>query len=173
MEPCEEAFIFENRVVAGTIPKQFIHACEQGFQDALKTGWLKGYPIMGVKVILSGGSHHSIDSHEMAFRFAARQGFEEAFAKAKPILLEPMMRLEVQTPTQFLGRIQGRLLARRALLLGSDTLDNDVVIHAEVPLAEMFGYSTEVRSLSQGMATFSMEFFEYRQLAENLMGQIL
>lgn len=173
LEPCEEAFIFENRVIAGEIPKQFIHACEQGFQDALKTGWLKGYPIMGVKVILSGGSYHSIDSYEMAFRFAARQGFEEAFAKAKPILLEPMMRLEVQTPSQFLGRIQGKLLARRALLLGSDTLDNDVVIHAEVPLAEMFGYSTEVRSLSQGMATFSMEFFEYRQLAEDLIGQIL
>jgi elongation factor G len=172
LEPCEEAFIFENRVVGGAIPQQFIHACEQGFKDALKTGWLKGYPIMGVRVILSGGSFHPIDSHEIAFRFAARQGFEEAFAKAKPTLLEPMMLLEVETPSQFLGRIQGKLLSRRALLLGSEMRENDVVIRAEVPLALMFGYSTEVRSLSQGMATFSMAFFEYRQLPDNLINEI-
>jgi elongation factor G len=172
LEPSEEGFIFENRVVGGAIPQQFIHACEQGFKDALKTGWLKGYPIMGVRVILSGGSFHPIDSHEIAFRFAARQGFEEAFAKANPTLLEPVMLLEVETPSQFLGRIQGKLLSRRALLLGSETRENDVVIRAEVPLAEMFGYSTEVRSLSQGMATFSMAFFEYRQLPDNLVHEI-
>ncbi len=172
LERCQEQFVFENRVVGGVIPNQFIAACEQGFKDALKTGWLKGYPIIGVKVILEGGSHHPIDSSEMAFRFAARLGFEEAFAKAKPTLLEPMMLLEVETPSQFLGRIQGKLLSRRALLLGSETRDNDVVIRAEVPLAEMFGYSTELRSLSQGMATFSMEFAEYRPLPENLISQV-
>jgi elongation factor G len=172
LEPCEESFVFENRVVGGAIPTQFIPACEQGFRDALKTGWLKGYPIIGVKVILKGGSHHPIDSSEIAFRVAARQGFEEAFAQAKPTLLEPMMLLEVETPSQFLGRIQGKLLSRRALLLGSQTRDNDVVIRAEVPLAEMFGYSTELRSLSQGMATFSMEFAEYRPLPENLLGDV-
>ncbi|WP_026731904.1 elongation factor G [Fischerella sp. PCC 9605] len=172
LEPCEESFVFENRVVGGAIPTQFIPACEQGFRDALKTGWLKGYPIIGVKVILEGGSHHPIDSSEIAFRVAARQGFEEAFAQAKPTLLEPMMLLEVETPSQFLGRIQGKLLSRRALLLGSQTRDNDVVIRAEVPLAEMFGYSTELRSLSQGMATFSMEFAEYRPLPENLLGDV-
>ncbi|MCX7592833.1 MAG: elongation factor G [Fischerella sp.] len=172
IEPCEEAFVFENRVVGGVIPTQFIPACEQGFRDALKTGWLKGYPIIGVKVILEGGSHHPIDSSEIAFRVAARQGFEEAFAQAQPTLLEPMMLLEVETPSQFLGRIQGKLLSRRALLLGSQTRDNDVVIRAEVPLAEMFGYSTELRSLSQGMATFSMEFAEYRPLPENLLGDV-
>ncbi|MEA5572705.1 elongation factor G [Calothrix sp. UHCC 0171] len=172
LQPCEDSFIFENQVVGGVIPKQFIAACEQGFKDALKTGWLKGYPIMGVKVILEGGSYHPIDSSEMAFRFAAKQGFEAAFAKAKPTILEPMMLLEVETPSQFLGRIQGKLLSRRALLLGSETRNNDVVIRAEVPLAEMFGYSTEVRSLSQGMATFSMEFAEYRQLPDNLLTAI-
>lgn len=172
LEPCEETFVFENRVVGGAIPNQFIAACEQGFKDALKTGWLKGYPIMGVKVILTGGSHHPIDSSEIAFRVAARQGFEQAFAQANPTILEPMMLLEVETPSQFLGRIQGKLLSRRALLLGSETRDHDVVIRAQVPLAEMFGYATELRSLSQGMATFSMEFAEYRQLAENLVGAI-
>jgi elongation factor G len=172
IEPCKESFVFKNKVVGGAIPTQFINACEQGFRDALKTGWLKGYPIIGVKVILQNGSYHPIDSSEMAFRYAARQGFEEAFAKANPMLLEPMMLLEVETPTEFLGRIQGKLLSRRALLLGSETRDNDVVIRAEVPLAEMFGYATELRSLSQGMATFSMEFAEYQQLPENLIGQI-
>jgi elongation factor G len=172
LEPCTETFVFENRVVGGIIPTHFIAACEQGFKDALKTGWLKGYPIMGVKVILTGGSHHPIDSSELAFRVAARQGFEQAFAQANPTILEPMMLLEIETPSQFLGRIQGKLLSRRALLLGSETRDNDVVIRSEVPLAEMFGYATELRSLSQGMATFSMEFAEYRQLAENLVSAI-
>jgi elongation factor G len=169
IEPCEEAFVFENRVVGGAIPNQFIPACEQGFRDAIKTGWLKGYPIIKVRVILEGGSFHPMDSSEIAFRVAARQGFEEAFARAKPTLLEPMMLLEVETPSQFLGRIQGKLLSRRALLLGTQTRDNEVVIRAEVPLAEMFGYSTQLRSLSQGMATFSMEFAEYRPVPENLI----
>jgi elongation factor G len=172
LEPCEGTFLFENRVVEGAIPSLFIAACEQGFRDALKTGWLKGYPIMGVKVILEGGSHHPVDSSEMAFRYAARQGFEQGFALARPILLEPMMLLEVETPNEFWGRIQGKLLARRALLLGSENRDHNVVLQAEVPLAEMFGYSTELRSLSHGMATFSMEFAEYRPLPEHLFSQV-
>jgi elongation factor G len=172
IEPCKEPFVFENKVTSGAIPNQFIAACEKGFRDALSTGWLKGYPIIGVKVILEGGSFHPIDSSEMAFRFAAREGFEQAFARAKPTILEPVMLLEVETPSEFLGRIQGKLLSRRALLLGSDVRNNDVVIRAEVPLAEMFGYSTELRSLSQGMATFSMEFAQYRQLPENLLGEV-
>lgn len=169
LEPCQEQFIFENRVVGGAIPSQFIAACEQGFRDALKTGWLKGYPIIGVKVILNGGSFDPVDSSELAFRFAARVGFEEGFAQAEPTLLEPMMLLEVETPNEFVGRIQSKLLSRRALLLGSEHRDNYVVIRAEVPLAEMFGYATELRSLSQGMATFSMEFAEYRVLSMSMI----
>jgi elongation factor G len=172
LEPCTELFQFENRVTAGVIPAQFLTACEQGFRDAIKTGWLKGYPITGVKVILTGGSFHPIDSTEMAFRYAARQGFEQGFAQANPTLLEPMMRLEVETPSEFLGRVQGRLLARRALLLGSETQDHHIVLQAEVPLAEMFGYATELRSLSQGMATFSMEFAEYQPLPAQLMSTL-
>lgn len=172
LEPCEQPFVFENRVVGGAIPNQFIAACELGFRDALKTGWLKGYPIMAIKVILEGGSIHPIDSSEIAFRAAARQGFEEAFAKANPVLLEPMMKLEVETPSDFVGRIQSKLLSRRALLLGSESRDQDTVIWAEVPLVEMFGYATELRSLSQGMATFSMEFAEYRPLSEALIAKV-
>ena len=113
-----------------------------------------------------------IDSSEIAFRMAARQGFEDAFAKGKPVLLEPLMKLEVETPSDFVGRIQSKLLARRAILLGSETRNQDAIIWAEVPLVEMFGYATELRSLSQGMATFSMEFAEYRPISETLMAQI-
>jgi elongation factor G len=173
LESCAEPFLFENQASAEAIPPQFIPACEQGCRDAVKTGWLKGYPIVGVKVILEGGSFHPLESSEMSFRYAARQGFEQGFAQANPTILEPMMLLEVETASEFLGRIQGKLLSRRALLLGSETRDNDdVVIRAEVPLAEMFGYSTELRSLSHGMATFSMEFAKYRPLPEQLVNQI-
>ncbi|WP_019502168.1 elongation factor G [Pseudanabaena sp. PCC 6802] len=172
LEPCTEPFLFENRISGGAIPAQFVPACEQGCRDALKTGWLKGYPIVGVKVILSGGSYHAIDSSEIAFRYAARQGFEQGFARAKPTILEPMMLLEVETPSEFWGKIQGKLLSRRALLLGTETRNHYTIVRAEVPLAEMFGYATELRSLSQGMATFTMEFAEYRQLPENLMSQL-
>jgi elongation factor G len=162
IEPSTAGFIFENRVGEGVIPQRFITACELGFQDAVKTGLLKGYPIVGVKMILEGGSFHPTDSSDIAFRFATRQGFETAFAQAAPILLEPMMRVEVETPSEFIGRIQGKLLARRAQLVGTETRNQDTVLQAEVPLAEMVGYATELRSLSQGMATFSMEFAAYR-----------
>ena len=172
LEPSKTSFVFENRIAGGAIPDHFIPACEQGFQDALTTGWLKGYPIKGVKVILEGGSARPTDSSEMTFRFAARRGFEQGFALAQPTLLEPMMRLEVETPSEFLGPIQGKLLSRRALLLGSETRNNEVAIQAEAPLAEMFGYSTELRSLSHGMATFSMEFAEYRPLPDHLIHEI-
>ncbi len=172
IEPYTESFLFEDRVGKKEIPTQFISACEQGIRDAVNTGWLKGYPIIGVKVILEGGAFDSTHSSEMAFRIAARNGFERGFAAAKPTILEPMMLLEVETPSEFLGKIQGQLISRRALLLGSSTRDNFEILRAEVPLAEMFGYSTELRSLSQGMATFSMELAEYRPLPENLLDSL-
>ncbi|MDJ0714977.1 MAG: elongation factor G [Prochloraceae cyanobacterium] len=172
IEPCKEQFVFQNKVVGGAIPTQFISACEKGFRDGMNTGTLKGYPIVGVKVVLEGGSHHSVDSSDLAFRYAAKQAFEQGFDRAKPIVLEPMMLVEVETPSEFVGRIQGNLLSRRGFLLGSQTRDNYSVIRAETPLAKMFGYSTDLRSLSQGMATFSMEFAEYRPLPENLLSEI-
>lgn len=172
IEPDSSRFLFEARVSNKEIPTQFISACEQGIRDAVNTGWLKGYPIIGVKVTLEGGAFDPSHSSEMAFRIAARKGFERGFAIAKPTILEPMMLLEVETPREFLGKIQGKLISRRALLLGSSTRDDFEILRAEVPLAEMLGYSTELRSLSQGMATFSMEFAEYRPLPENLMGTL-
>lgn len=165
IEPCTAGFLFENHTVPGAIPQPFVTACELGFQDAVKTGFLKGYPIVGVKVILEGGTFHPQYSSDIAFRFAARQGFESAFWQAVPTILEPVMHVEVATPSEFVGRIQGKLLARRAQLIGTDILNQETVLQAEVPLAEMVGYATELRSLSQGMATFSMEFAEYRAVS--------
>lgn len=154
IEPCTAAFEFENRVVGGTIPKEYIPACEKGFQDAIASGLLIGYPITGVKVILEDGSYHRVDSSELAFRTAAKQGFLQAFAEANPIILEPIMLVEVETPNEYVGRVQGDLSSRRGLLLGSQTTADYAVIRAEVPLSSMFGYSTQLRSLSAGMANF-------------------
>ncbi|MGK7927288.1 MAG: elongation factor G [Spirulina sp.] len=169
LEPCEDGFTFCDRVVGGAIPKQFIPACEKGFQDAIVTGYLQGYPIVGVKVVLQGGSFHTVDSNEMAFRSAAKLGFEQAFAKAKPTMLEPIMAVEVETPGEFTGRIQGNLLSRRGVLVGSEVMSDYTVLRAEVPLVKMFGYSTDLRSLSSGMATFSMELSGYKPLPEGVM----
>ncbi|MEH2173948.1 elongation factor G [Nostoc sp.] len=163
IEPTDEPFVFENRVVGGAIPKEYIPACEKGFREAMQSGQLEGYPVTGVKVVLDGGSYHPIDSSELAFRSASHQAIEGAIAKAKPYILEPIMLVEVETPNEFMGRVQGDLSSRRGLLLGSETMQGYTVIRAEVPLARMFGYSTELRSLTSGMATFSMEFTCYRQ----------
>jgi len=166
--PCDEAFVFEDKVVGGVIPKHFIPACEKGFRDAMDSGMLIGYPVTGVKVILEGGSFHTVDSSEWAFRFAAKQGILEAFAKAAPIILEPIMLVEVETPNEFVGRVQGDLMSRRGLLLGSETLEGYAVIRGEVPLKEMFGYSTDLRSLSSGQANFTMEFAKLQPVPPNV-----
>ncbi len=163
IEPTDEPFVFENRVVGGAIPKEYIPACEKGFREAMASGKLSGYPVTGVKVVLEGGSYHPIDSSELAFRSASHQALSSAIAKAKPYTKEPIMLVEVETPNEFMGRVQGDLSSRRGLLLGSETMQGYTVIRAEVPLARMFGYSTDLRSLTSGMATFSMEFACYKQ----------
>ncbi|MBD2486403.1 elongation factor G [Aulosira sp. FACHB-615] len=163
IEPSDEPFVFENRVVGGAIPKEYIPACEKGFREAMTTGKLSGYPVTGVKVVLDGGSYHPVDSSELAFRSAAHQALENAIAQAKPYILEPIMLVEVETPNEFIGRVQGDISSRRGLLLSSETMQGYSVIRAEVPLVQMFGYSTDLRSLTAGMATFSMEFACYRQ----------
>jgi elongation factor G len=173
IEPYDKAFVFDNRVVGGAIPTPFIPACEKGFRDALDSGLLIGYPVTGVKVILESGSYHPVDSSELAFRSAAKQAFHQGFAMAKPIILEPIMLVEVETPSEFVGRVQGDLSSRRGLLLGSQTLDGYAVIRAEVPLKEMFGYSMAVRSLTSGQASFSMEFATYRQVPAHEQKQLM
>ncbi|MBD2166147.1 elongation factor G [Calothrix membranacea FACHB-236] len=163
IEPTNEPFVFESKVVGGVIPKEFIPACEKGFREAMQSGRLEGYPVTGIKVVLEGGSFHPIDSSELAFRSASHQALDEAIAKAKPYILEPIMLVEVETPNEYLGRVQGDLSSRRGLLLGSETMQAYSIIRAEVPLVRMFGYSTDLRSQTAGMATFTMEFACYRQ----------
>ncbi len=162
IEPCEDPFVFENKVFGGAIPKEYIAGVEKGFREAMNLGMLEGYPVTGVKIVLENGSYHPIDSSEFAFRMAAQQGFSQAFMKAKPHLLEPIMQVEVETPDEYLGRVQGDLSSRRGLLLGSQTMQGYSIVRAEVPLVKMFGYSGNLRSLTSGMATFSMQFGCYR-----------
>lgn len=171
--PSAETFVFENRIVGGVIPKEYIPACEKGFRDAIQSGELIGYPVVQVKVILENGGYHREDSSELAFRSAAKQGFQAAFLQAEPIILEPIMLVEVETPPEFIGRVQGDLSSRRGVLLGSETQQGYAVIRAEVPLVQMFGYSTGLRSLSSGMASFTMEFAEYRQVPANVQQQLM
>ena len=163
IEPSESEFEFVSRVTGGAIPKEYIPACKKGFQEAIAAGQLAGYPVTGVKVVLEGGSYHAYDSSELAFRAAAHQAFDKGFTQAKPHMLEPIMLLEVETPNEYMGKIQGDIAARRGLLLGSQTMVNYSIIWAEVPLATMFRYSTDLRSLTAGMATSSMEFACYRR----------
>ncbi|MGB6298977.1 MAG: elongation factor G [Rivularia sp. (in: cyanobacteria)] len=163
IEPCAEQFVFENKVFGGAIPKEYIAGVEKGFLEAMNLGMLERYPVMGVKIVLENGSYHMVDSSEFAFRMAAQQAFTQAFLKAKPHLLQPIMQVEVETPDEYLGRVQGDLSARRGLLLPSRTMQGYSIISAEVPLTQMFGYSGKLRSLTSGMATFTMQFSCYRK----------
>ena len=171
-EDSAETFVFNNKTVGGSIPKEFIPGVEKGLKDAIDKGPLAGCQVIGCQIDLTDGGFHPVDSSEMAFKIAARQAFKEAFLASKPQLLEPIMRVEVETPVDFQGPVQGDLSSRRGLLLGSDMRDAYAVILAEVPLSEMFGYSTDLRSKTQGKAGFSMEFARYRPVPSNIQEQI-
>ena len=169
IEPAEnEEFIFENQIAGGAIPTQFIPACEKGFRECLKKGPKMEFPITGIKVVINDGASHAVDSSEMAFAAAARGAFKEAYAKAGPVILEPIMKVVVETPTEFQGQVMGSLNQRRGIILGSQDEEALCVVEAQVPLAEMFGYSTNLRSLTQGKAQFTMEFHSYKQVPQSL-----
>jgi elongation factor G len=172
-EDSEVKFVFSNNTVGGSIPKEYIPGCEKGFTESVVKGPLGGFQVINVQVDLDDGGFHPVDSSEMAFKIAARAAFKEAFLASKPVLLEPIMRVEVETPSDFQGTVQGDLSKRRGFLLGSDMRDEYTVIIAEVPLAEMFGYSTDLRSATQGKAGFSMEFAKYRPVPSNIQEQIV
>lgn len=172
-EDSEEIFQFSNNVVGGTIPKEYIPGCERGFRESMDKGPLAGFQVINVKIDLDEGTYHPVDSSEMAFKIAARMAFKQAFLESKPVILEPIMRVEVETPTEFQGPVQGDLSSRRGFLLGSDMRDDFAVIQAEVPLAEMFGYSTQLRSMTQGKAGFSMEFSKYRPVPNSIQEQLV
>ena len=173
IEPLEEGdFEFVNQIVGGVIPTQFIPACEKGFQSCMEKGPKMGYPVTGVRIVLNDGAYHAVDSSEMAFQAAARGAFMEVYPKAKPIILEPIMKVVVETPVEFQGAVMGTLNQRRGLILG--TQDEGVMcnIEAHVPLAEMFGYSTVLRSSTQGKAQFTMEFANYKRVPQSVSDEL-
>jgi elongation factor G len=175
MEPAEQGqgFVFEDKIVGGTVPREYIGPVEQGIKEALENGILAGYPMVDVKVQLVFGSYHEVDSSEMAFKIAGSMAFKEAAAKASPILLEPMMNVEVVTPDAYMGDVLGDLSSRRGKIGGMTQRGEAQVIAASVPLSEMFGYSTRLRSMSQGRAVYSMEFSHYEEVPKSKAEEII
>ena len=175
MEPNEQGkgFEFIDQIKGGTVPREFIPAVEKGLRETIPSGILAGFPVVDVKVTLFDGSYHDVDSNENAFKMAASIGFKDGMRKADPILLEPMMAVEVETPEDYMGDVMGDLSSRRGMIQGMDDSPTGKIIRAEVPLAEMFGYSTVVRSLSQGRASYSMEFKHYTEAPRNVAEAII
>ncbi|MEX0672216.1 MAG: EF-Tu/IF-2/RF-3 family GTPase, partial [Candidatus Babeliales bacterium] len=168
-----EGFLFENKVVGGSIPREFIPAIQKGLEEAIVSGVLGGYPVVDVKASVYDGSYHDVDSSEMAFKMAAILSFKDGMKKASPVILEPIMRVEVETPEEYMGDVMGDLNSRRARILGMDPKSGVHVVTAEAPLGEMFGYSTDLRSLSKGRASYSMEFECYREVPVHVQEQIV
>jgi len=158
-----EGYVFVNAIVGGTVPREYIPAVDKGIQEQLKNGVIAGYPVVDVKVTLFDGSYHDVDSNEMAFKIAGSMGFKEGAKVANPVLLEPIFKVEVVTPEDFMGDIMGDLNRRRGLVQGMDDSPSGKIVRAEVPLAEMFGYATDLRSMTQGRATYTMEFVHYKE----------
>lgn len=174
MEPVtDENFVFENRVTGGAIPTQFISACEKGFKKCLAKGPKMGFPVTGIKVVIDDGQSHSVDSSDMAFQAAARGAFLEGYARAKPVIHEPVMKVVVETPTEFQGTVMGSLNQRRGMIVGTQDEGRICIVEAQVPLAEMFGYSTVLRSATQGKAQFTMEFATYRQVPKGVAEELV
>jgi elongation factor G len=174
MEPVsDDNFVFENRVVGGAIPTQYISACEKGFRECMSKGPKMELPVTGIKIVINDGASHAVDSSEMAFQTAARGAFLQGYAKAGPVIHEPIMKVVVETPSQFQGAVMGSLNQRRGMIVGSQDEGVMCVIDTQVPLAEMFGYSTVLRSLTQGQAQFTMEFAAYKQVPQSIAEELL
>jgi len=172
-EETADNFIFEDAVVGGRVPREYIPSVEKGFRAVLSKGPIAGFPIVGVKATLTDGSYHDVDSSDMAFQVCARAGFREAFLNTKPVLLEPIMKMEVEVPSDFQGPVTGELNKRRGLIVSTETVGKTSTIIAEVPLAETFGYSTDLRSMTQGQGVFTMEFSKYRPTPGNIQKEIV
>jgi elongation factor G len=170
MEPVADAeFVFENKITGGSIPTQYIPACEKGFVSCLNKGPWMEYPVTGVKITINDGAAHSVDSSEMAFQAAARGAFHQAYFKAQPVLHEPIMKVVIETPAEFQGNVMGSLNQRRGIIIGSHDVGQVTTVEAQVPLSEMFGYSTTLRSMTQGKAQFTMEFSTYKQVPKSIL----
>jgi elongation factor G len=175
LEPLEpgSGFKFEDATKGGVVPREYIPSVEKGLREAMNSGVLAGYPVVDVKATLTFGSYHDVDSSEMAFRMAAIFGFKEGARKADPAILEPVMQVEVETPEEYAGNIMGDLSSRRGMVQGMEERFGSQIIRADVPLAEMFGYATTLRSMSQGRATYSMEFHHYAEAPRNVADAII
>jgi elongation factor G len=169
----DKHFQFVNGLFGGSIPKEFVGPIQKGFESSMGTGVLAAYPVVNMKVRIFDGSFHAVDSDGMSFELCARSGYREAGRKAKPVLLEPIMKIEVITPDQYMGDVTGDLNRRRGMLEGMDSRNNAQVIKAKVPLSEMFGYVTQLRSLSSGRATSTMEFSHYAPAPTNIAEEVI
>ena len=174
MEPMEEGdYEFVDQIVGGTIPREFIGSCDKGFQKSLEKGTLVGAPITGVRVTINDGSSHAVDSSDVAFQVAAMGAFRQGYEKAGAVIMEPIMKVAVEGPSEFQGAVMGSINQRRGVIIGTSEDSNYTVVEAEVPLVEMFGYSTVLRSLTQGKAEFTMEFASYKQVPRNLADELI
>jgi elongation factor G len=173
IEPSEEgAYEFVNQVRGGTIPTEYIPSVDKGFRSCLRRGLLLGFPVAGMKVTVNDGQSHSVDSSDLAFTQAAVGAFKQAYHKAKPVILEPIMKVSVECPSEFQGNVMGSLNQRRGMILSSAEDGVFTTVDAEVPLAQMFGYATDLRSLTQGKGEFSMEFSRYARVPESLAEEL-
>jgi elongation factor G len=172
--PAGKGFEFVDAIKGGSVPREYIPAVEKGLRETLPNGVLAGFPVVDVKCTLFDGSYHDVDSNENAFKMAASMAFKDGMRKASPVLLEPMMSVEVETPEDYTGTVMGDLSSRRGMVQGMDDMaGGGKVVKAEVPLAEMFGYSTALRSATQGRATYTMEFKHYSEAPKNVAEAIM
>jgi elongation factor G len=168
-----KGFFFENKIIGGAVPREFIPAVEKGIIEAMEEGVLAGYPVVDVKVAIVDGSYHDVDSSELAFKIAASMGFKSGVKKAHPVLLEPVMSVEVVVPREYLGDVIGNLTSRRGKIVSIESRPGSEAIQSEVPLAEMFGYATDLRSKTQGRATYTMQFLNYATVSEERAKDIM
>ncbi|MBN1227058.1 MAG: elongation factor G, partial [Deltaproteobacteria bacterium] len=172
MEPCPEEYIFIDKITGGSIPREYIPSCDKGFKSCLLKGRLIGYPITGIQITINDGSSHAVDSSDMAFQQAAKGAFRQAYEKAKPIILEPIMQVSVEGPSEFQGVVIAGLNQRRGIIISTSEDGIWSVVEAEVPLAEMFGYATVLRSTTQGKAEFTMEFYKYSPVPQSISEEL-
>ena len=175
IEPQEagKGYEFVNAIVGGVVPKEYIPAVDKGVREAMQGGVIAGYPVVDIKVTLYDGSYHEVDSNENAFKIAGSMGFKAGVQKAKPVILEPMMKVEVETPEDYMGDVIGDLNSRRGMVQGMEDGPSGKMVKAEVPLSEMFGYATSLRSATQGRASYSMEFAKYSEVPSSVAEAIM
>jgi len=174
MEPLEEGnYEFVNKIKGGSIPTEYIPSCDKGFQESMKKGHLIGFPVEGIKMTISDGQYHDVDSSDKAFQIAARGAFKEAYMKANPCILEPIMKVTLEGPSEFQGNLFGLVNQRRGMILGSTEDGANCTVDAEVPLSEMFGFSTVLRSSTQGKAEFSMEVAKYAKVPNSISEDLM